>query len=238
MTSKAECGKCKVGAYVEPMLSMCKPCSQCCNDGKDIVISQCQIPGVPANKQCSFARSGKCSKVVTSASVSSVSPAMEKNQSTVQSSISFKVTSTVVTSVHSEPITTLPFDASPSRINVIVGSVFGGVVIVFILPLAFIIRYVIVKCRKARKQENDLALAETAPGERHEQVQDNNQQVNVGDGNEADAPDSSADDPKETAVPVQESGDNITDKTGIQETKLPGRHGDTGKSRLNRSLTA
>jgi len=164
---------------------------------------------------------------------------MEKNQSTVQSSISFKVTSTVVTSVHSEPITTLPFDALPSRINVIVGSVFGGVVIVSILPLAFIIRYVMVMRRKTRKQENDLALAETAaPGERHEQGQDNNQQANVGDGNETDPPDSSADDPEETAVPVQESGDNINDKTGIQETKLPGRHGDTGKSRLKRSFTA
>ena len=236
LTSKAKCGKCKVGAYVEPMLSMCKPCSQCCNDGKDIVISQCQVPRVPANKQCSFARSGKCSKVVTTASVSRVSPTMEKNQSTVQSTISFTVTT--VTSVSSEPTTAPPFDASPSWVNVIVGSVFGGVVVVFILPLAFIIRYLMVKRRKTRRQVSDLALAETAPGERSEEVQNNYQQANAGDGNETDHPNSPADDPEESTVPVQESGDISKDKTGIQETKLPGRHGDTGKSRLKRSPTA
>jgi len=162
---------------------------------------------------------------------------MKKNQSTVQSRISFKVTSSVIASVHSEPITTLPFDASPSRIDVIVGSVFGGVVIVFILPLAFIIRHRMVKRKKTRKQGNDLALAKAAPGERPDQVQDNNQHVKVGDGNETDHPDSSADEPEETTVPVQESGENVKDKTGIQETKLPGRHGDTGKSRLKCSST-
>ena len=238
LTSKAKCGKCKVGAYVEPMLGMCKPCSPCCNDDKDIVVSQCQVPGVPINRQCSFARSVKCSKVVIStASVSRVPPAMKKNQSTVQSRISFKVTSSVIASVHSEPITTLPFDASPSRIDVIVGSVFGGVVIVFILPLAFIIRHRMVKRKKTRKQGNDLALAKAAPGERPDQVQDNNQHAKVGDGNETDHPDSSADEPEETTVPVQESGDNVKDKTGIQETKLPGRHGDTGKSRSKCSST-
>ena len=93
------------------------------------------------------------------------------------------------------------------------------------------------KRRKTRKQGKDLALAETAP-ERPEQVQDNNQQANVGDGNEAHHPNSSADDPEETTVPVQESGGNSKDKTGIQETRLPGRHGDTGKSRLKRPPTA
>ena len=45
LTSKAVCGKCKVGAYEEPLLSKCKPCSTCCNDDKDVVISQCQVPG-------------------------------------------------------------------------------------------------------------------------------------------------------------------------------------------------
>lgn len=35
---KVVCGKCKVGVYEEFMLSMCKLCFLCCNDGKDIVI--------------------------------------------------------------------------------------------------------------------------------------------------------------------------------------------------------
>lgn len=80
----AVCGNCKVGAYEEPLLSMCKPCSTCCNDDKDVVISQCQVPGIPANEQCSFARSGKCSKVAASASVSPTAPTMESNHSAVE----------------------------------------------------------------------------------------------------------------------------------------------------------
>ena len=238
LTSKAECGKCKVGAYMEPMLSMCKPCSQCCNDGKDIVISQCQVPGVPATKQCSFARSGMCNKVVTTASVNKVSPTMEINHSTVQSTIPSTVTNTVVTSIPSKPITALPVNASPSQINVIVGSVFGGVFVVFILPLAIIIRFVVVKRRKTRKQADDVFLAETALGERPEQVPDNNQQANAGDGNKTDHPAPTSDNPEETTVPVQESGDKSQDKTGTQETKPPGHHGNTGKLTLKRPPTA
>ena len=151
------------------------------------------------------------------------------------STISSAGTSVVVASVPGKPIITLPFDASPSRVNIIIGSAFGGV---FILALTFFIRYVMVKRRKTRKEVNDLALAETAPGERDKQMRDNNQEVNVGDGNETDHPHPSADDPEETTVPVQESGDNSKVKTGIQETKLPGPHGDTGKTRLKRSPTA
>lgn len=108
---------------------------------------------------------------------------------------------------------------------------------VVILPLAFIIRYTVLKRRKTRKQVNDLALAETAPGERPEQVQDNNQQANAGDRNEADRPAPAAND-SETTVPVQESGDKSQDKAGTQETKPPGRHGNTGKSRLKSPPTA
>ena len=232
LISRAECGKCKLGTYVESMLSMCKPCSRCCNDGKDAVIPQCQVPGVPANKQCSFARSGKCGKVLTTTA------SVRNTHSTMLSTISAVGTSFVVTSVPNEPISTLPFDASPSRINVIVGSIFGVVFIVFILRLAFLISYIMVKRRRARKEINDLSLTETAPSERVEQMRDNNQEANVGDGNETDHPHPSADDPEETTVPVQESGDNSKAKTGIQETKLPGRHGDTGKTRLKRSPTA
>ena len=236
LTSKAVCGKCKIGAYEEPMLSMCKPCSPCCNDGKDIVISQCQVSGIPANKQCSFARSGKCNKVANTASVSTVTPTVETNHSAVKSTTS--VTRPVLNSVRSDPIATLPYDASSSLTNVIVGSVFVVVFVVFILPLVFLIRYVLVKRRKARKRVNDLALAETAVGERPEQVQGNDDQANAGEQNETDQPTSDADISEETTVPVQESGHKSEDKAGIQETKLPGRHGDTGKSRLTRSPTA
>ena len=57
LTSKAVCGKCKVGAYPDGLLSICKPCSYCCNDGKDIVIPACQVSGVAAGMQCTYLRS-------------------------------------------------------------------------------------------------------------------------------------------------------------------------------------
>ena len=57
LTSKAVCGKCKVGAYPDGLLSMCRPCSSCCNDGKDIVIPACQVQGVAAGMQCTYLRS-------------------------------------------------------------------------------------------------------------------------------------------------------------------------------------
>lgn len=140
---------------------MCKPCSQCCNDGKD-------------HHHVAFI-----------------------------------------------------FDASPSQINVIVGSVFGGVFVI-----AFLISYAMVKPRKTCKEVNDLSLAETAGGERTEQMQENNPQVNVRDGNETDHSHPSAGDPEETTVRVQESGDNSKDKTGIQKTKRLFRHSGRGKTKL------
>ena len=224
LTSKAVCGKCKVGAYEEPLLSMCKPCSTCCNDGKDIVISQCQVPGIPANEQCSFARSGKCSKIATSASVSIMAPTIESNHSTVESTIPLTGTSPVLNSVPSEPKPALPYDASPSQTKFIAGSVFGGVFVIFILPLAFFIRYAVVKRRKTRELRNDLSLDKTAHRERPEKVQDDRHQANAGDRNDVDHPKSAEDLLEETTVPVQ-------------ETMLPG-HNDTGKSRLKRLSTA
>ena len=76
LTSKAVCGQCKVGAYEEGMLSMCKPCSPCCNDGDDIVVPECQVPGVPKNMQCIFMKSEKCGKLITKAEVSTIAPAL------------------------------------------------------------------------------------------------------------------------------------------------------------------
>ena len=65
LTSKAVCGKCKVGAYPDDLLPMCQPCSYCCNDGKDIVIPACQVPGVATGMQCTYLRS--CRKAIAKA---------------------------------------------------------------------------------------------------------------------------------------------------------------------------
>ena len=77
LTSKAVCGKCKVDAYEEPMLSMCKPCSPCCNDGNGIVVPDCQVFGVPKNMQCTFMRSEKCGKLNTKAVISTTAAALQ-----------------------------------------------------------------------------------------------------------------------------------------------------------------
>jgi len=58
------------------MLGMCKPCSPCCNDGKDIVISKCKEPGVPKNMQCTFIRSETCDKLITKADISTTAAAL------------------------------------------------------------------------------------------------------------------------------------------------------------------
>jgi len=81
-----------------------------------------------------------------------------------------------------------------------------------------------VKRRKTRRPAKDLALVETAPDCRPEQLLDNNQQANVDDSNETDHLNPAEDD---SEVPVQESGDKSQDKRGIQDTRPPGRHGDT-----------
>ena len=77
LTSKAVCGKCKVGAYPDDLLPMCQPCSYCCNDGKDTVIPACQVPGVATGMQCTYLRSEKCRKTaakeVSKASLSTAS---------------------------------------------------------------------------------------------------------------------------------------------------------------------
>lgn len=65
LTSKAVCGKCVTGAYPEGLLGICVPCSHCCNDKDDVIIPGCQVLGVPENKRCTFARSEKCTRNIT-----------------------------------------------------------------------------------------------------------------------------------------------------------------------------
>ena len=81
LTSKAVCGKCKVGAYPDDLLPMCQPCSYCCNDGKDTVIPACQVPGIATGMQCTYLRSEKCRK----AAAKEVSKASLSTASTVPS---------------------------------------------------------------------------------------------------------------------------------------------------------
>ncbi|XP_066017355.1 tumor necrosis factor receptor superfamily member 4-like [Pocillopora verrucosa] len=126
VTSKAVCGRCKSGAYAEGILGLCKPCSPCCNDGKDIVIPECQVPGVPTGMQCSYLRSNKCSALVTS--TISPTPSTPQDQSITPWWPSSSTTSTEVISSPSEPAVNLIEENSPN-VGVIAGSVVGGLLV-------------------------------------------------------------------------------------------------------------
>ena len=145
VTSKAECGRCKPGAYAEGMLGLCKPCSPCCYDGKDIIIPECQVPGVPTGLQCSYLRSNKCSTLMTS-SISTAPSTLQPDQSTTQWRPFSSTTGTEVISLSSEPTTNMVEENSPN-----VGSIVGPVVSSF---TAFVTILVIVCCKNMRKRQS------------------------------------------------------------------------------------
>ena len=88
LNSKAVCGKCVTGAYPEGLLGICVPCSHCCNDKDDVIIPGCHVPGVPENKQCTFARSEKCSSNTTRQVLPPTTPNKEQKSPTRSSSVS------------------------------------------------------------------------------------------------------------------------------------------------------
>ena len=145
VTSKAECGRCKPGAYAEGMLGLCKPCSPCCYDGKDIIIPECQVPGVPTGLQCSYLRSNKCSTSMTS-SISTAPSTLQPDQSTTQWRPFSSTTGTEVISLSSGPTTNMVEENSPN-----VGSIVGPVVSSF---TAFVTILVIVCCKNMRKRRS------------------------------------------------------------------------------------
>ena len=142
LTSNAVCGKnCKLGAYPEGMVGMCKPCSACCNDGNDIFEPQCQVPRVPKNKQCSELRSEKCSKKIASVRVNTT---VEENHpaSSPSTHTGLQVSSSVTRRVAQDSASTNDVSLSNSAI---IGVAVG--VPVVILILAAVIYVVKTRCK-------------------------------------------------------------------------------------------
>ncbi|CAH3046057.1 unnamed protein product [Pocillopora meandrina] len=127
------------------MLGLCKPCSPCCYDGKDIIIPECQVPGVPTGLQCSYLRSNKCSTLMTS-SISTAPSTPQLDQSTTQWRPFSSTTGTEIISLSSEPTTNMVEENSPN-----VGSIVGPVVSSF---TAFVTILVIVCCKNMRKRRS------------------------------------------------------------------------------------
>ena len=225
LTSNAECGKCKLGAYEEFMLGMCKPCSPCCNDGKDIIVPECQVPGVPTNMQCSFARSEKCSKVVANTSVSTTASSLPTTEPITIPPELVTIPPTAATiPAYKEPAgkqQVYPTDATSTNWAVIgsaIGGAFGVVIIVVMVVLAIL--YFKNKRKQACKDNTDVEM-QRVPGN-------------------SDADDSEMDEPNpedalldNTQVPlgVEETLDSPL-PSGTQDTQPPGPQSSTGNSFL------
>ena len=147
LTSEAVCGKnCKLGAYPEDMLSMCRPCSACCNDEDDIIEPECQVPGVPKNKQCSELRSEKCSKVIANVSVSTRVLDAEANLSASSLATLTKVQASTPVTEHFKKDSASTEDVSSSH-----GKMIGVAIGVPLMILVLVALILIVKKRRTRQ---------------------------------------------------------------------------------------
>lgn len=114
LTSKAVCGSCKIGTYLEPVLAMCFPCSPCCNDGKDIFVPECQVPEVPINMRCSILRSTKCISAVVPSSVAIKPPPPQENNTNSKTKLI-----SLNTYRHPQPLWILMFEITLFASNVL-----------------------------------------------------------------------------------------------------------------------
>ncbi|XP_066017549.1 tumor necrosis factor receptor superfamily member 10B-like [Pocillopora verrucosa] len=147
LTSEAVCGtNCKLGAYPEDMLSMCRPCSACCNDTDDIIEPECQVPGVPKNKQCSELRSEKCSKVIANVSVSTRVLDAEANLSASSLATLTKVQVSTPVTEHFKKDSASAEDVSSSH-----GKMIGVAIGVPLMILVLVALILIVKKRRTRQ---------------------------------------------------------------------------------------
>ena len=144
LISEAVCGtNCKLGAYPEDMLSMCRPCSACCNDTDDIIEPECQVPGVPKNKQCSELRSERCSKVIANVSVSTRVLDAEANLSASSSATLTKVQASIQVTEHFKKDS-----ASTDDVSLPYGMMIGVAIGVSLVILVLVALILIVKKRR------------------------------------------------------------------------------------------
>ena len=173
LTSNAECGSCTQRAYFDNTVEKCKPCSPCCNDGKDILEAGCQVPGVAANMQCTFARSEKCSNVaVRNVSIGPSSTQHPTPSSTV--GIRWPTTTSPTTKNLDEP-SALSASAATSSYW-IAGGV--GVAVAFLVFFVFLAIFYYRRKRKYQERETALSAEEI---ERLEPGQSNETETNEQD---------------------------------------------------------
>ena len=201
---------------------MCKPCSPCCNDGKDIVAPACQVPGVPANMQCSFLRSDTCRKEVadvTAKTSISIASTLQITPSTITPSTSTSISTLYVAAingptsqVNQEHI--LEQVASDSTRPQITGGIVGGIGGIFLLAvILFFVWRRINKRKRACVKRNNVPDVEKKVKERPEQVQREHGANETDELNPAEV--------QLEKPPLQETGES-PERVGIQDTHPPG----------------
>ena len=158
LTSNAVCGNCKHGAYYDHIVGSCKPCSPCCNDGKDILETACQVPGVAANMRCNFVRSEKCAKVAERNVSTSPSPTQHPTSSTTV--ISSPTTMPTTKKLDKPSVLSASSATSSHFIGIVTGVPTGAVALAVILVL-----FCYCKKRRNRKTKTGLHPVEN---KRHE----------------------------------------------------------------------
>ena len=216
LTSKAVCGKCKPGAYLDDLIGICKPCSHCCNDRDDIIVPECQVPGVPKNKQCSVLRSEKCRKVAANVNTR-VFPVDKNNFTSPESTPTMIEVSTPVTMHPARQLASTAYGSSSN--GALIGVGVGVPLVLILVLLAAICHFMKIKrkqqgvCKKKDDVENEAAREREEPGD--------------SDGSSVDAEELNSGKPILQKLSVEES-DPIS--PGITETQPPADyHSNTGK---------
>ncbi|CAH3191872.1 unnamed protein product [Porites evermanni] len=157
LTSNAVCGNCKHGAYFDNIVGRCKPCSPCCNDGKDILEPACKVPEVAANMRCNFVRSEKCAKVAVRNVSTSPSPTQHPTPSTAV--ISSPTTMPTTKKLEKPSVISASSGTSSRFIGIVAGVPTGAVVLAVLVLFCY--------CKKRRNLKTKTGL-HTVENERHE----------------------------------------------------------------------
>ena len=186
------------------------------------MVSACQVPGVPANMQCSFLRSGKCRKVAANVTVKasiSISSTLQITPSTITPSTSTLYVAAmngptpqadqkhVPEQVASDPTSAI----APSKSNEIIGGVIGGI---FLLAgILFLAWRRINKRKRARGKRNKTPDLEKEVKECPQQVQGEHDANETDEVNPAEV--------QQEEPPLQETGES-PERVGVQDTQPPG----------------
>ena len=193
-----------------------------------MVVPECQVPGVPANMQCSYNKSEKCSKVAnTSASTAGPPLQTTKPITTPREPVTIPPTAATI-QVPLEPagkqvVSAAANGSSPNA--AIIGAAIGGTIfVVLILVLVLLlVRYFKAKRRQACNDDNNVTN-----GDIEMQGSAKASESDGGEEDEPNAEDALLENNEEVPLSDKETLDSDL-PIGTQDTQPPGTHSSTGK---------